>query len=143
MRKTIAITILLLATAAMPAMAESLILPEAPRSALETDVRNLSMVAFYFENCKPENSEYRLGEPGKPGGRYGNLVTYMLSSFSMYYGRSPNAMQAMSSLTGNIAVQMRQSIKKMGVDKFCATADADEGLQAVVKRIQAMKDLKD
>jgi hypothetical protein len=56
-----------------------LLLPPPPPTALETDHYNLAVIAMYAANCKRGDPEYKLGQPGKPGGRIGTMITLMIN----------------------------------------------------------------
>jgi hypothetical protein len=112
MKRTV-LTAAALALLTMPAKTQ-LMLPPAPLTQWQTEMLNVTMVAFYVYDCKQgKDMEYAV-----------NLeFSYRVGRTSVSQSREANDI-------------VRAKINEMGRDKFCAMGDQDHEVQVAFKRIK-------
>jgi hypothetical protein len=94
-------------------------------SQIERDIRNLSTIAMYAGTCAFKNDP-----DWKPEGRYG-VKAYIDLEFNKL------GVAGYSSVIHHILEETEQSVKNMGVTKFCAMGDADAGIQTAIAELRS------
>ena len=99
-----------------------LLLPPAPATPEEVQIRNMCAVAVYASTCKHSNPDY-LPEKGKMWGViWGSFNDYPLSYVKVLESALAEARQAAAAFGS--------------AEEYCRVADRDEHMQRVIRRLE-------